>query len=252
MAYWLDDGFDTWPQVIRAGSAGVGLYVRCGCWIARNLTDGHVPAEVATMYGTPEWIRRLVEVGLWETDGQGYRDVFYFTMGNPTAETVRARRAMAARRQALTRDPALREAVRTRDRDRCRYCGVTVRWSDRKGAKGGTYDHVDPAGPNTFDNLVVCCRGCNSAKRDRTPSEAGMTLRPVPSSNLDTAQNGSRLDPVSSPPPALPLPNGRAGGTGARSATRPPDCPHHRGYPADNCGLCRSETLAADTPRGDP
>jgi hypothetical protein len=180
MAYWLDDGFDTWPEVVRAGKAAAGLYVCCGAWIARNLTDGHVPAEIATMYGTPEWVAKLVAVGLWSTEGAGYRDVKYFTMGNPTADVVRKRRADAAERQRR-----LRERRVTRDK------------------------HGDSRG----------------------------------SHNVNTT--------VSSRSPALPLPNGRAGG-GARSATRPPDCPHHRGYPADNCGLCRSEVLAAPDPGDNP
>jgi hypothetical protein len=99
MAYWLDDGFDTWPEVVRVGTAAAGLYVRCGSWIARTLSDGHVPGEVATMYGSAEWIRKLLDVGLWETEENGYRDVRYFTMGNPPAEKVRARKVAKAERQ---------------------------------------------------------------------------------------------------------------------------------------------------------
>lgn len=104
MAYWLDDGFDSWPEVVRAGTAAAGLYTRCGSWIARNTSDGHVPNEVAAMYGTPEWARRLVDAGLWETEEAGYRDVKYFTMGNPTAEKVAARRKADAERKARWRD----------------------------------------------------------------------------------------------------------------------------------------------------
>jgi len=215
VAYWLDDGFDTWPETIRAGTSAAGLYVRCGAWISRNTNDGHVPSEVAAMYGTPEWVAKLVAVGLWEVEGAGYRDVKYFGMGNPTAEVVRYRRAQNARRQALVRNPELREAVRARDKDMCRYCGKPVRWTDRKGPLGGTYDHVDPNGPNTLENLVVSCRSCNSSKCDRTPTEAGMILRPVPA-HLDTTQKRSRSDPGSHSSPALPPLKG-VGGAGARA-----------------------------------
>lgn len=103
MAYWLDDGFDSWPEVVRAGTAAVGLYTRCGSWIARNLTDGFVPLEVARMYGTAEWIARLVDAGLWTIEEQGYRDQRYFPM-NPTAEKVRKRRTDAAERQRKLRE----------------------------------------------------------------------------------------------------------------------------------------------------
>ena len=34
--------------------------------------------------------------------------------------------------------------VRWRDGDACRYCGKVVNWADRKGGKGGTYDHRMP------------------------------------------------------------------------------------------------------------
>jgi len=112
LAYWVDDGFDTWPETIRAGSAAAGLYVRCGSWIARNTADGLIPAEVATMYGTPEWIRKLLDVGLWEAEGTGYRDVRYFRMGNPTADTVQARRAAAAHRQQRFRQRVTRDKTR--------------------------------------------------------------------------------------------------------------------------------------------
>lgn len=66
---------------------------------------------------------------------------------------------------------AISRAVRERDGDRCRYCGDTE----------GPFelDHVLPhsrGGPDTVGNLVVACRSCNLAKRDRTPEEMGWTL----------------------------------------------------------------------------
>jgi len=131
MAYWLDDGFDTWPETIRAGSAAAGLYVRCGSWIARNTQDGHVPAEVAAMYGTTEWATKLVAVGLWEVEPAGYRDVRYHSMGNPTADVVRKRRADAAERQRK-----LRERRVTRDTTR-----------DSRGSHSGS-STVSPRSPS--------------------------------------------------------------------------------------------------------
>jgi hypothetical protein len=178
MAYWLDDGFDTWPETIRAGSAAAGLYVRCGSWIARNTQDGLVPAEVAAMYGTTEWVAKLVAVGLWEAEGAGYRDVRYHSMGNPTADVVRKRRADAAERQRRLRE--------------------------------------------------------NRVTRDKT---------------RDSRRSHSGSSAVSPGSPALPSPlQGEKGGGRPRDrgATRPPDCPRHRGYPADNCGLCRSERLGRE------
>lgn len=72
-------------------------------------------------------------------------------------------------RKADVSDLSLVIPVRVRDGDACRYCGEVVNWSDRKGKRGGTYDHLHPgqraAGPH---ELVVACRGCNGGRRDET------------------------------------------------------------------------------------
>lgn len=81
-----------------------------------------------------------------------------------------------ARRRQLYSDYELVNVVRQRDGNGCRYCGLTVEWKDRKSASGGTYDHVDPDGGNTAENVVVSCRGCNAKKGRRTPDQAGMRL----------------------------------------------------------------------------
>lgn len=204
MAFLLDDDWDNDPRVVRAGTAAFGLYSRCGMWVARHLTDGFVPTEVATTYGTREWAAKLVDADLWTTVGNGFLIPDYLVL-NPSAEKVRLRRTLNSRRQALFRDPVLRQAIRARDKDLCRYCGAKVRWNDRKGAGGGTYDHVDPFGPNDIGNLVVCCRGCNSSKKDRIPGQAGMVLRPAPA-----IQIGSKTDLGSGQALDLP-PNGGKG-----------------------------------------
>jgi len=54
--------------------------------------------------------------------------------------------------------------VRMRDGDACRYCGHVVFWADRRGAKGGTYDHRPPGRPASADTSVVACGACNSAR----------------------------------------------------------------------------------------
>lgn len=63
----------------------------------------------------------------------------------------------------------------------CFYCGVNLDWSGRGRAQSGTgtFDHYIPlshlddlAGAwNSVTNLVTCCTGCNSSKRDKHPSE---------------------------------------------------------------------------------
>jgi hypothetical protein len=116
MAYSLDDSWDNCTPVARAGNACFGLYVRCGIWVARNLTDGFVPGEIATAYGSPEQIRKLVDVGLWETAEGGYQVPDYLER-NPAAEKVRARQKADAERKARWRD---RHHSKRRTRDETR------------------------------------------------------------------------------------------------------------------------------------
>jgi 5-methylcytosine-specific restriction endonuclease McrA len=67
-----------------------------------------------------------------------------------------------------------RHNVMRRDRFQCQYCGST---------RNLTIDHLVPrsrGGQSTWLNLVVACNYCNSHKGNRTPEEAGMTLRQKP------------------------------------------------------------------------
>lgn len=102
LAYWLDEGWHSWPEIVRAGTAAAGLYSRCGSYIADHATDGLIPAEVARMYGTVEWVQRLVDVGLWTVEGDGYRDERYFPL-NPSRAVLDQRRKAAAERQRRKR-----------------------------------------------------------------------------------------------------------------------------------------------------
>lgn len=191
---WLkiDDGFSDHPKVMRVGNEAVGVFARTAAWSASHNTDGLVPAAVVTMYGgleqlTPTVVRklgggprvireRLLEARLWEPGELGGIVVHDFLRYNPSRNEVEGERA----RRAELRDPEIVAAVRLRDGDLCRYCGRAVKWSDRRGEGGGTYDHVVPDLVAGVDNIVVACRACNARKGRRTPAEAGMTLLPVP------------------------------------------------------------------------
>lgn len=96
--FFVDDSFHAHPKAIAAGNAAVGLWTRCGSWVGSHLTDGHVPSEVAAMYGTKTEARRLVESGLWERDTQrgGYVMHDYLDWNKSRAE-VEAQREVRAR-----------------------------------------------------------------------------------------------------------------------------------------------------------
>lgn len=181
----LDDGFFDHPKARAAGKDGRELFLAALCHSARNLTDGFIAttdlpllAAKAEVNG-PRTARRLVDAGWWEAVEGGWL-IHDFLIYNPSSEKIRAEREYERRKKDLHSDPALVQAIRRRDRDRCRYCGEVVNWRDRRGPSGATYDHVDPTGPNSYANVVVACRGCNARKGNRTPEGAGMVLLDPP------------------------------------------------------------------------
>ncbi len=273
----VDDRLHSHPKWLATPAAARALWVTAGSWSAANLTDGRVPKHVLPMLGgRPRDAAALVAAGLWLAEADDFR--FHdWTTYQPTKADVLADRSAAAARQTVARSPELREAVRARDADRCRFCGAVVQWSNRRGPLGGTYDHVIPDGGSGMNNLVVACRGCNSAKGRRTPEQAGMRLRPAPMSGR--TQNGAKSDsspdsdrtrivlgesqdpdPTRPDPTRPDVPTEHLGGGKEREATppgppppasknRPPrHCPQHTGSLDDPpCRACADARRAADT-----
>lgn len=130
--------------------------------------------------GSAKVVGALVESGYLEQDGDTYKLHDWYDYAGKLCERREAEKEYKDRRYALYNDMRLIKAVRARDGDQCRYCGKRVNWKDRKGVDGGTYDHVDPDGENTLDNIVVACRSCNSKKKRRTQGEAKMPLLDPP------------------------------------------------------------------------
>ncbi len=111
----------------------------------------------------------------------------------PWPAVVRLRRYV----KAHTRARFSRQNVLARDGYRCGYCGQCPRRGDRPDLKALTLDHVVPRAqarggrvrlpwcgdivPVTcWRNVITACQGCNLAKADRTPEQAGMRLLVLP------------------------------------------------------------------------
>tara|TARA_B100001769_G_C22104090_1_gene596317 strand:- start:2186 stop:2683 length:498 start_codon:yes stop_codon:yes gene_type:complete len=65
-----------------------------------------------------------------------------------------------------------RKNIFRRDRYKCLYCG-------EKNKNKLTIDHVTPkskGGKNTWENLVTCCKRCNSHKDDKLPYQTNLQL----------------------------------------------------------------------------
>lgn len=75
------------------------------------------------------------------------------------------------------REKPTKHQILIRDGMRCQYCNKNL------SKATATVDHVVPISffekkeiSNTWNNMVACCKGCNSYKRMRTPEQAKMTL----------------------------------------------------------------------------
>jgi 5-methylcytosine-specific restriction endonuclease McrA len=65
-------------------------------------------------------------------------------------------------------------AIYRRDNNTCQYCGST---------RALTIDHLIPrckGGQNTWENLLLACSKCNTAKGHKTPEQAGLKLKRKP------------------------------------------------------------------------
>ena len=93
-------------------------------------------------------------------------------------ETIVAQSGVKLRHHVKRPLPELklsRRSVFARDNYTCQYCGST--------GKDLTIDHVVPkraGGGMQWENLVTCCRRCNTKKGDKAPEKIGMKLMRQP------------------------------------------------------------------------
>lgn len=179
----------------RALAKNAGLaWFAAGVWGAGNNCDGIIPEAAADSIAPRAFLTEdefhdaadlLVEAGLWrklpkKRGGPGW-EVHDWHDYQLSKQQVQLRQDRDTRRRALYKTvegKKVLEAVKRRDRDHCRYCWTEVDWNDRRSAKRGTIDHIDPDGPNSVENCVVSCGSCNRRKADRTPEDAEMELKP--------------------------------------------------------------------------
>ena len=90
------------------------------------------------------------------------------------------------------RVPLNRKTVFHRDSFVCQYCGRHAE----------NIDHVVPksqGGTHTWENVVACCRRCNTRKGGRTPHQAGLSLSRRPGAPRQQSwllvATGTRPDP---------------------------------------------------------
>lgn len=215
----VDDSFHSHPKVLAASPAALGLWVVAGSWSGANLSDGFVPDHVLPrlLPDAASLARDLVTVGLWRRQRGGYR--FHdWAAFNPQRDTVEQERKAARERMRKLR-------------------------SGRKPA-GQAANGSPEQGANVRELFVTPTRPDPKIFRGDVgdPPTPGVRELPPPSKCPDH----EHLD---EPPPCGRCADLRRARTrwdiaDAERRRNAPQCRSHRGQPANNCALCRSEALA--------
>ena len=255
----VSDDLHSHPKWTGASVNAKALWVTALSYCSGYLTDGkvdaadHLPTLAVETFGlVPSSMRKakaaaseLAERGLWKTTDSGWR--FHdWKDNNPMASQVRSKRKKDKRRDWLHKTDEGRELkrrVRERDGIACAWCAEPVRWGANRAPDGGTYEHIDPDGPNTLENVVVAHNHCNGRKSDRDAEEMGMKLYPGHPLTLthqgkhesdDTTPTQSRpsRDSVANELPDLTMPGAGRVGFGSGTERFGSDLPPRSGLSA--------------------
>jgi 5-methylcytosine-specific restriction endonuclease McrA len=110
----------------------------------------------------------LIHLGKAEVLHASERPIRTWTGEHPSPSVLKLRHQV---RRPLPQLRLSRRSVFARDEYQCQYCGLIGR--------DLTIDHVVPkrlGGPATWENLVTCCRRCNSKKGDKPLHQTSMRL----------------------------------------------------------------------------
>jgi len=104
----LDADYFTNPKTLAAGRDGRALHLASICWVARHLTDGHIPSEALDTILHSAGVKRstvdaVVHSGLWTPNGVGYV-VHDYLESNPSRADVEREREQWRQRQKRRRD----------------------------------------------------------------------------------------------------------------------------------------------------
>jgi 5-methylcytosine-specific restriction endonuclease McrA len=221
-----DDYFDH-PKFSSLSDGAFRLWHEGLAYCRKFQTDGLIPTTVMRRLRSysPKRMRELMtpwmaEMNpLWDPIQDVGVKVHDYLDWNLSKEEEQQQREESKQRMALSRDPEIRRALRSRDGNNCRYCGRVVSWTDRRGPAGATYDHITPGAGSHIENLAVACRGCNSKKGRRTPDEAGMALRPPTHESFIEPAVRFKSEPRSEPKSSLSI-SGYGSGSSVSSSEK--------------------------------
>lgn len=174
-----------------------GFVMRCALQSAGHTTDYVIDEGTAFMMGGPR-TPRLLELALKAGYLKRKRikglptytlvDIPEFIHMRTKEEIDRDRN-----RKADNANGKITGAVRFRDGDECRYCGVVVNWDDRKSNRGGTYD-ARGGHPATVGDLVVACQACNGGRGNDPNADERYPMRPTPAKPVYSATTAAFLE----------------------------------------------------------
>jgi hypothetical protein len=213
----VDDSFHAHPKVLATDPAALGLWVVAGAWSSANLTDGFVPdhALPRLLPDSATLARALVTAGLWRKvrGGHQFHDWSDFQPSSKEVREIREKRAAAGRKGGVA-------SARARSKPGSKTeasASPIVQPPARPGpallggpSRSSTHGRAREAPPPQ----------CPQHLEDPNPPDCGRCA--------DARRARERWDLAE-----------------AQRIRDAPRCRKHRGQPAHNCALCRSEQLAA-------
>lgn len=163
-----------------------GFALRCAMQSGAHNTDYVVSRGTAITIAGHSRARVLIPIAIFagymtevEVDG---KIAYKIIDDDPDFIHLRLKEEIEFERQrrADNSNPAIIVPVRIRDGDACRWCGRVVDWRSRNAGRSGTYDHLEAGVAADVDTSVVCCRSCNSSKKDGTTPRNIAQLLPAP------------------------------------------------------------------------
>jgi hypothetical protein len=191
---YLDDQFPDHPKIAAAGGDAGWLFV-CGlAYVKRYATEGVIPKRQISRLSdrkTPSRLaRKLVEVQLWEDDGNDYRIHDYHDWNRPQANRVEAARKAARVRwgNAKADANALPDALPDAFDAHC-----------ETGAVADASTCPPPLPPEVNSSSCEEPRAGPPLDDDRSSRRVDTALTILADRDLDRRQTNPTLEPVSDP-----------------------------------------------------
>lgn len=238
----VDDKLHDHRKPRAAKKAAMGVWVLAGSWAADNLTDGFVPANVLTRWGTPRDAAALVAAGLWHADvvngerGWRFHDWSEFQPTRAEKEAEREARREAGRRGGINSGRSRREAKPKQSASQVASGGLEAKTNPRP-------DPVPTVGSKSYQSPLLqldddgLTRVEQITKGDRSHAQrtATMILDRVPPTAFVRDPTAYVLAAIRDDPDAYRYRRG--------NPTKFTECPQHPGQWPDTCSGCAADQL---------